>query len=31
MMADWEKSAKTRPAPIIEFMGRWIFNPAREK
>jgi len=31
LMADWEKSAKTRPAPLIQVLGRWIKNPAREK
>lgn len=29
MMADWEKSAKTKPAPLIKVAGVWIFNPAR--
>jgi hypothetical protein len=27
---DWQNSAKTKPAPIIEFMGEMIFNPARK-
>lgn len=32
LMADWEKSAKTRPAPLVCVAGVWIFNPeAKER
>jgi hypothetical protein len=31
LMADWERSAKTRPAPLIQVMGKWIFNPERQR
>jgi hypothetical protein len=30
-MRDWERSAKTKPAPLIQVMGRWIFNPERQR
>jgi hypothetical protein len=30
-MADWEKSAKTKPAPLIKVMGVWIFNQERQR
>jgi len=27
MMRDWERGAKTKPAPIIRVAGVWVFNP----
>ncbi|WP_148204332.1 hypothetical protein [Syntrophotalea carbinolica] len=30
LMFDWERSAKTKPAPIIKVLDRWIFNPDRK-
>jgi hypothetical protein len=30
MMADWEKSAKTKPPPLVKVAGLWIFNPERQ-
>lgn len=30
LMAEWERSAKTKPAPLIQVAGVWIFNPERK-
>lgn len=27
MLADWERSKKTKPPPLIKIEGKWHFNP----
>ncbi len=31
LMKDWDSSAKTKPVPLIQVAGKWIFNPERKK
>jgi phage FluMu protein Com len=28
-LADWEASAKTKPAPLVMIAAQWVFNPQR--